>query len=355
MIDLSISKIEFVRKYRSLSRFAMGLSPRVIGFHGRYEILSWLGRKVNSKPTLVTPTAIYVETSSFCRGRCRGCYVPVADRKAHYRLDDQTLGRIVAAARVLRPEYVCIVGGEPLDPSIVETNLALVRSAPELRFLLCTGAQGYDTSLMWELSELSNLSMMFSVDGGRATHDSIRGVGNYARVIDCIENYTESCAKICGASVTLRRENWREVSSEAFVRSLEDVGCNIFSYDPWFDDEGGEGISSEILAEVIRRLRAIVAESRSVIYVNPFGPVREGGLDRKGGMVAAAIDYRGNVYGSRRGKPLGNVTTQGLRSILEGEAFQQGYRRLGIGGCAADDPRLPLFEEAFARLSVFDY
>lgn len=330
---------------------ALRLDPRVTAFHARYELSRWLRRRAGSRRSRLAPTALYLETSSFCRGRCRGCYVPVRDRKARLRLPEAQLDDALATARRLRPDWICIVGGEPLDPSILEVNLAMIRRAPELRFLLCTGSHGRcDPALMDVLASLPNLTMVFSVDGFSETHDRLHGPGSHERIQAAMRSYSESGRRICGASITLRPDNWREVTSPRFLEGLAALGCNLLSYDPWFSGPSGGALDPGQLASAITRLR-VTSDRRSVVFLNPFGRLRRDGFEPRSAMAAAAIDYRGNVYGSRRGAPLGNVATQPLGAILAGEAFQRGCRALGRGGYALDDPRAPLFEATLARLA----
>lgn len=333
------------------ARLAQRLDPRVTAFNARYELSRGLRGLVASPRSPATPTALYVETSSYCRGRCRGCYVPARDRNAHIRLPDDVLDDVVLTARRLRLDWVGVVGGEPLDEAIVDVNVAMIRRAPDLRFMLCTGLQGRcDVVLMRELATLANLTIMFSVDGLGDTHDRIRGAGSHARTLDAIRGYARSRGPICGASVTIRRDTWREVTSPEFVASLASLGCHLLAYDPWYAEQAGETISPEALAAAIARLQ-LVEDRLSIVFVNPFGRLRRDGFDSRGGMVAAAIDYRGNVYGSRRGVPLGNATEQRLGVILESATFRQGGCPLTVGACAADDPRARLFANTLDRIN----
>ncbi len=334
------------------ARFAPRVEPRVIAFHLRYE-MSRLVRGASRSGGGLSPTALYLETSSHCRGRCRGCYVPTRDRARHVRLDDASLANVLSTARELLPDYVCIVGGEPLDESILETNMALVRGAPDLRFLLCTGSHGRtDASLMRELAALPNLSLVFSFDGLARMHDHIRGPGSHARTLAAAMHYSGGGRRVCGASVTLRRDTWAELSTRAFVASLEAAGCSYAVFDPVFCAEGGDGITEEILTVAMARLRAIAVESHIVLVVNPFGRLVAGGFGAFTSMVAASVDYEGHVYGSRRGSPIGNVHSQDLGEILRGAAFQRACRRMDVGGTALDDPRAQLFEGTLSRLAV---
>lgn len=336
--------LRLTEDFRQLARLAARLEPRVASFQARHELERWLRRPAGEGSARVVPTAFYVETSSACRGRCAGCYVPVADREQGLRLDAQCLATVLASARQLRPDYVCIVGGEPLDESILATNLAWVRSAPDVRFLLCTGMQGRgDAEALQALGELPNLSVIFSVDGFAATHDRLRGEKSHARTFAALKQYARGGRRLCGASVTLRPGNWEETTSEGFLGELERAGCNYLVFDASF---GAEALAAAHLVQAVDRLRRRAKGSHAVTFVNPFGRLLRHGFAARSHMAAAVVDYRGNVYASRRGAPLGNVKSQTLTQILEGPAFQSACRRLPLGGSATDDPRTPLFETA---------
>lgn len=335
-----------------LAHLAAHLDPRATAFQAFYDLSRQVRRALRPPTARVVPTALYIETSSACRGRCRGCYIPVLDRKHPQRLGDEALRGVLRAARKLRPNYICIVGGEPLDPSIIDTNLAMIRDEPGLRFLLCTGGHGRcDPATMETLAAFPNLAVFFSIDGLATTHDRVRGRGNFDRTLQAARSYSRSGRSLSGASVTLRPENWEEVTSPAFLSLLEDLGITFVGFDPWFSEQGAS-LSSEAMTSVVLRLRAALRRSPLVCFVNPFGRLHDDGFEPEDGWLAASVDYRGNVYGSRRGQPLGNVGDLDLDQILDSDAFQRGYRDLGSGGCSLDDPRRPLFEQTLARLSA---
>ncbi|MEI8254740.1 MAG: radical SAM protein [Deltaproteobacteria bacterium] len=334
------------------ARMAVSLRPRVAAFHARYELARWARGSIE-RDGVVVPTALYVETSSYCRGRCRGCYVPVAERTSQRTLDAPALQRIIASARRLRPDYVCLVGGEPLDGPALEINLALIEGAPDLRFFVCTGLQGRsDEGLMRRLAALTNLSVFFSVDGLATTHDRIRSRGSHARTLAAMRSYNGRGGQVCGASVTLREENREEVTAGPFVASLESAGCNVVSFDPWFSADGGESLAPDALWTSIERLRRIAQTSPSMFFVNPFGRLRSDGFDAETAMLAASIDSLGNVYGSRRGRPLGNLATEDLDTILAGDGFQRGFSLVDRVACALDDPRRGLIEQTAVAMGL---
>ncbi|MBI5477385.1 MAG: radical SAM protein [Deltaproteobacteria bacterium] len=335
---------------RLLARLALELRPDVAAFHARYEVARRLRPGRLGAPSL--PTALYIETSAFCRGRCRGCYVPVRERRSATTLDQAAIARALAGARRLRPDYVCLVGGEPLDGPALAVNLAMVDAAPDLRFLLCTGGHGRcDADLMRQLAARANVAVLFSVDGRAATHDRIRGAGSHGRMVAAMRSYNGRRGQVCGASVTLRRENHREVTEPAFFDELETAGCNLFAFDVCFARRGAGAVTAPELAAAIDRLRRVAARGRSALFVNPYGRVRAAGLDQGGGMMALSIDCHGTIFGSRRGAPLGSLAAGGLEAILSGEAFQRSQHRLGLGGCAADDPRRELFQQTLGALA----
>jgi len=308
----------------SLARMLRDIDPRVLAFHLGYELRLRLQRPLPG-PHRVVPTALYLETSSYCRGACADCYVPAVDRARHLRLDTGSLDRVLAAAARLPLAYVCIVGGEPLDASIVETNLRLARDHSRTRFLICTsGEPGIGPDLARELAALRNLSLLFSFDGLEATHDAIRPRTPFERARASLVAYRRASKNLCGASVTLRAGNWQEATSRAFIDELSEAGCHYFAYAPC-ETDAGPVLSPEQQARALSRLAGLSGSSRALIFAQPQGQLLGRKIRPAPRLYTLAIDYGGNVYTNRRGAPFGNVRDSDLTALLSQPALQASY------------------------------
>ena len=361
---------------RTLVRFLRELDPAVLSFNLAHE---WKTR-AHGQPARVghalAPTAMYVETSSFCRDRCPDCYVPVQDRRRHVRLGDAILARLMAEARRLELSYVCLVGGEPLDEAVRDTNLRLVRDNPSIRFLICTGGRDIsEPRLAVELGALRNLAVIVSIDGHGETHDRFRGKGSHAAATAGLSRLARSGRGLRGASVTLHRDSWEEATSEEFVRDLCGLGCHFLVFDACFTTERAAGLTSAEYLSSVRRLMQISERAPAWLYANPIGRLRGTRQPLARTMRPMTVDYRGNVYTTRRGPSLGNLHERDLAIMLGGSAIPTGTEvandaarrndaadptspadpRGPAGHAPGDDggdPRAPMFQETLAALGI---
>jgi MoaA/NifB/PqqE/SkfB family radical SAM enzyme len=308
----------------------------VLRFQLGVELRLWLQRRPSGRGRIL-PTALYLETSSYCPGACADCYVPAADRRRHFRLDGGTLDRLLAAAERLPIAYVCVVGGEPLDASIAPGNLRLVRDHPRTRFLICTsGEPEIGRELGRELGALRNLSLLVSFEGLPSTHESIRPRGSFERACAALEAYRRHGRGLCGASVTLRTENWHEATSAEFVERVGAAGAHYLVYAPCETRAGGQALSPERHALALGRLAELSASSAALIFCHPFGQIlRERSTPAR--LRSLTVDYAGNVYIARRGPCFGNVHDTDLATLLARPGLQAAYSR----GAAAAVERRP--------------
>ena len=334
---------------RTIVRLLRDADTSVLAFHAAYALRQKVARAALGARAQTVPTALYVETSSFCRGRCRDCYVPVADRRRHLRLEATELDALVRSVSGLGLDYVCIVGGEPLDEAIVDLNVRLVREHPRVRFLLCTGAAaGSGDAALDELASLANVSLVFSFDGLEPTHDRIRGRDSFRRTCAALRRYGRSGRRLVGASVMLTSDNWDECTRLAFLETLCELGCAYVVLDPCFGAEATSLTASDY-ARASERLVALSSRTSATLYAYPFGPLAGPTAELRATMRTLAVDYRGDVYVSRRGRSFGNIREQGLELILQSPALQ---RALGDAGRSehAGDPRRDLFDDTLAIL-----
>ena len=315
----------------SLARMAREVDTQVLGFQLGVELRLWRQRR-RSNGEHMLPTAIYFETSSYCEGACADCYVPGVDRTQHLRLDADTLERLLVASEKLPIAYVCIVGGEPLDASIVDHNLRLVREHPRTRFLMCTsGETGIGPELGRELGALRNLSLLVSFEGLPSTHQSIRPRGSFGQASATLDAYRRHSGSLCGASVTLRASNWHEATGREFFQQLSAAGAQYFVYAPCETRTGTPMLSPELYARALDRLAELSASSDALVFSYPFGQILGNRIAPARRFRSLTVDYLGNVYIARRGPSFGNVYDTDLATLLSGPALQAAYCKAAAG------------------------
>lgn len=310
----------------SLARMAREVEPGVLRFQLDFELRLALRRRLTGRgPTL--PTALYLETSSYCEGACADCYVPAAARRQHLELDGDVLDRLLAEAEHMPLAYVCVVGGEPLDESIVERNLRLVRDHPHTRFLICTSGEAeIGAGLARELGALRNLSLLVSFEGSPETHRRIRPRGSFERARATLDAYRRASRSLCGASITLRSDNWHEVTGREFVDELVAAGCHFLVYAPCETRGGAPVLSADASDRALARLTAASASSGALVYCHPFGQVLGRRIAPVRRLRSLTVDYAGNVYTARRGTSHGNVHDADLATLIARPALQAAYR-----------------------------
>jgi MoaA/NifB/PqqE/SkfB family radical SAM enzyme len=321
----------------SLARTVREVDVGVLRFQLGVELRVWLRRQLANRERWL-PTALYLETSSYCPAACANCYVPAADRRQHLQLDGGTLDQMLAAAERLPIAYVCIVGGEPLDASIVERNLRLVHDHPRTRFLLCTsGEPEIGPELGRTLGALRNLSLLVSFEGFSATHKSIRPRGSFEHACAALDTYRRYSGSLCGASVTLRTDNWHEATSREFVERVGAAGAHYFVYAPCESGAGVPMLSPDRQALALDRLAGLSASSEALIFSYPFGQILAGRIVPARRYRSLTVDYAGNVYIARRGPCFGNVHDTDLTTLLSRPALQSAYSQ----AAASPAERLP--------------
>ncbi len=299
----------------------------VLAFQLGVELRLWRQRRL-ADGRRVLPTALYVETSSYCPGACADCYVPATDRRQHRQLDPGILDRVLAAAERLPIAYVCVVGGEPLDPSIVERNLRLVREHPRTRFLICTsGEPEIGTELGRALGALRNLSLLVSFEGLPATHRSLRPRGSFERACAALDAYRRHSGGLCGASVTLRTENWDEATGRDFLERVSAAGAQYFVYAPCETRSGKPLLGSDSHSAALARLAEWSGSSRALVFSYPFGQIQGRRIAPARRFRSLTVDYTGDVYIARRGRCFGNVYETDLATLLSRPALQTAYSR----------------------------
>lgn len=321
----------------SLVRMAREIDAGVLRFQVEFEARLWLRRR-RSGLGVELPTALYLETSSYCEGACADCYVPAAARRQHLQLDRATLDRLLADAERLPLAYVCLVGGEPLDGSIVESNVRLIRDHPRTRFLICTSGEPEIGSDRWrELGALRNLGLLVSFEGFSETHRRIRPRGSFERACDAVDAYRQHGRGMCGASITLRADNWHEATSRDFVERLSAVGCHYLSYAPCETRDGTQALRPEIYARALARLAPLSASSSALIFCHPFGQILRGRVASVQRLRTLTVDYAGNVYTARRGPSFGNVHDVDLPALLAQPALRASYGEPACDGTGTPD------------------
>ena len=179
---------------------------------------------------LHVPGFLIASITSSCNLHCAGCY----SRAGHATVDcaptDQLSGEewkgIFSEAQALGISFILLAGGEPL---LRRDVLEAAADLPDILFPVFTNGTFIDEKYFRLLDAKRNLVPVLSIEGGREITDARRGAGIYDLVAGNMRRFREK-GIIFGASITVTTENYREVTSEAFVRGLAADGCRLIIY-----------------------------------------------------------------------------------------------------------------------------
>ncbi len=201
--------------------------PRESAFMARYAAASrraaHLRAEAEERGEHVPPFLI-ASIALACNLHCAGCYARFLQGCGEGEselLPAETWERIFREAAELGVGFILLAGGEPLLRRDVLERAACF---PELLFPVFTNG----TLLQGETLELfdrsRNLVPVLSLEGGRETTDERRGPGVYRALEAAMESLKQRRIAF-GASVTVTRENLREVTGDGFLEDLHEKGC----------------------------------------------------------------------------------------------------------------------------------
>ncbi|MBP5473074.1 MAG: radical SAM protein, partial [Lachnospiraceae bacterium] len=181
-----------------------------------------------------------------------------------------------------------------------------------------------------------NLIPIMSIEGKKKLTDERRGLGVYDRLIRNMDELHRR-GLIFGASVTVTKENIREVTSDGFLKELSDRGCKAVIFVEFVpvteeskDLAPGEGERKYLNAE-IERLRM---EAPQMVYISFPGDEKG-----SGGCVAAGRGFfHINSHGGAEPCPFSpysdvNIKNTSLREAMHSPLFTA----LRDGGLLTDD------------------
>ena len=294
------------------------------------------------------PPFLIASITSQCNLHCAGCYSrcnhATVDAAPIRQLTDAEWLRIFDEADELGISFILLAGGEPmLRRDIIEA----AGKKPSILFPVFTNGTFMDDKYFELFDRCRNLIPIMSIEGGREITDARRGSGIYDRLIANMDELHRR-GLIFGASVTVTTENIREVSSEAFLKSLSDRGCKavIFvEFVPVTEESSHLAPGEEERAYLQKEIQRLRKESPEMVYVSFPGDEKS-----SGGCVAAGRGFfHINSHGGAEPCPFSpysdiNVRDTSLREAMHSRLFmalQEGGHLLEdhAGGCVLYEKR----------------
>jgi len=166
------------------------------------------------------PTHLAISPTTRCNLRCDGCWAGM-----YAQVPDMEMGLLEKILFEARDEmgihFFTITGSEPF---MRKDLLDLYERFSDCFFNIYTNGTLITDKAIQRMAKLGNAAPMISLEGGKETTDGRRGRGVYDKAIATMKKL-RSEGIFFGFSVTENRYNAEEVSSEAFIDEMLELGC----------------------------------------------------------------------------------------------------------------------------------
>jgi MoaA/NifB/PqqE/SkfB family radical SAM enzyme len=271
------------------------------------------------------PSFLIASITSQCNLHCAGCYSrcnhATSDALPERQLSAAEWLNIFEEADELGISFILLAGGEPmLRRDVIEA----AGQRQSILFPIFTNGTFMDEEYYALFDRRRNLVPVLSIEGNEAVTDARRGKGVYACLIRNMDELKRR-GLLFGASVTVTTQNIREVSSDAFLKTLSDRGCKavIFvEYVPVTEDSKDLAPGDEERAYLRAELARLRSEHPEMVYISFPGDEKS-----SGGCVAAGRGFfHINSHGGAEPCPFSpysdvNVRNTSLREALHSPLF----------------------------------
>ncbi len=259
-----------------------------------------------------------------CNLTCKGCYARAngtcADTPRRPLLSAEEWGGIFRQAAELGVSFNLLAGGEPLLRRDVLTEAAKVES---ILFPVFTNGTLLNEDYISLFHAHRNLVPILSLEGGSMRTDERRGEGMYQKLNQAMQSLRQK-GILFGVSLTVTRENFMELTSDAFLDELKQHGCRIVfyvEYVPVDESTRGLALDADNIAFMEKRLELLREQYRSLLFLSFPG-------DEKflGGCLAAGRGFfHVNPYGAAEPCPFSPYSDRSLKECTLLEALNSPF------------------------------
>lgn len=208
-------------------------NPKESIFIAKYALASQKARKLREeaeKRGEHIPPFLIASITSKCNLHCAGCYArsnhSCHDSQAENQLSAKEWKRIFSEAKELGIGFILLAGGEPLMRKDV---IQAAGSIPEILFPVFTNGTMIGEDYISIFSQYRNLVPVFSIEGNEALTDLRRGSGVHEKLMHAMDTLHKNNI-LYGASVTVTKENLKNVTGQEFLDDLTRRGCKVVFY-----------------------------------------------------------------------------------------------------------------------------
>lgn len=273
------------------------------------------------------PPFLIASITSKCNLHCAGCYArsnhSCVDEEPVSQLKDEEWKRIFKESRELGIGFILLAGGEPMIRKDVITAAGEI---PEILFPIFTNGTMLNDSYIELLKKYRNLVPVLSMEGMEEETDERRGNGVYQKLVSAMERMNKNKV-LFGASVTVTTANIKEVTSERFLKNLENRGCKVVFFIEFVPvtEEAKELAPGDKEREYLKnRLSDIRKEHDKLVFVSFPGDEKTSG----GCLAAGRGFFHINSHGGAEPCPFSpysdiNVRETSVKEALHSRLFQR--------------------------------
>ena len=271
------------------------------------------------------PPFLIASITSSCNLHCAGCYSRCNEATTDHKPVDQLSGeewkRIFDEAEELGVSFILLAGGEPLLRWDVMQEVV---KKPGILFPIFTNGTFIGEKYMELFDAHRNLIPVISIEGNRNKTDARRGEGVYDKIIGVMDGMCERDL-IFGASVTVTSENFKEVTSDDFLRALSVRGCKLVifvEYVPVTEESSGLALSDEERDHLLAEVERLRSDDQDMVFVSFPGDEKS-----SGGCIAAGRGFfHMNSHGGAEPCPFSpysdvNVRNTSLKDAMHSKLF----------------------------------
>ena len=273
------------------------------------------------------PPFLIASITSSCNLHCAGCY----SRANHACSDDAPVSQLTAdewekiflESKDLGIGFILLAGGEPMMRRDVIEKAGTI---PEILFPIFTNGTLIKDHYIEIFKKYRNLVPVISIEGHEEKTDQRRGDGMYEVIKNAMSLMKENNV-LFGTSVTVTKENIKEVSSDEFVNTLKESGSKVVFYVefvPVTKEATNLAPDDEDRAYLNERLLELRKNNEEIVFVSFPGDEKTSG----GCLAAGRGFFHINSHGGAEPCPFSpysdiNVKDTSVRDALHSRLFNK--------------------------------
>lgn len=283
------------------------------------------------------PAFLISSITSSCNLHCAGCYARAvhscADTAPAGQLSAEEWDHIFEQAEGLGISFILLAGGEPM---IRRDVIEKAGNRQNILFPIFTNGTLMDDTYIRILKKSRNLLPIFSIEGKEKQTDARRGEGVYEKVLSAMEEMQKE-KLLFGSSVTVTKENLEEVTSDSFIKKLEERDCKALffvEFVPMSPELANLAPGNMERKYMNQRLAEIRNKYPDMIFLSFPGDEQS-----SGGCIAAGRGFfHINSYGGAEPCPFSPYSDVNVRDTSLQEALHSGlFMKLQSSGTLTQD------------------